>query len=730
MGWLDRYFPPERILSVGGGVSRLRTDDTVGRALPLVMAVAIKENQDLTEAILLNEKTGTVSSFKKFNRYAKNNSLVGLPNTTLVGSSFNLSLIAEIVRTDIAQTYPLANGILNSDVSSGVLTAATHHKFILQTQKDYNLTTNIFKHNSIDYYLTGYTPIVNPTGGFTGGFPTYEQTEDGTQYQIGYNNLVAAPITTGYTITGTKVSDGTPISFTITAELPPTYTYVWRDYFYQEVLNDYWTVYYTYSGRKYIWLKQKSSLNIFSTISLSANNTNTPELQFAPIIKLRDNKVKVTPATELHRQTSKVLKTLNLDVDAINDAITDGYVEDVAVLLTSNLISTHMDQLAYNYAFFESMAKYTSISSISSDPNSTEGTRLAISKDGVFANSVNWVYINKTIDNIGVLTSDYQYEIQNNTLIYSFDSDGGILSSGPDNLYCDYIIRKKTSSTTYDEIYVTGLNTSYVVIASENDAARFSVEMTAASGAQLVIPFSYEIANKVPKKYLETLYLRCLHIVVFSKAVSYVKWYQSTFFQFFMLVVIVVITIYNAPAGASLSTALLYIAKIVVMQYVLKQLLTKALEDGNKYIQAVAVIAYVVAQVYFFSGDNTGWLQNTSMIITSANALVTADNILIQLEAEALLEEQIALDLDLARFDSLFEEMKEDQLNQEAAERYLKISNLFRKFGEFPISLLDAQLEQFNADISEQSDLIKEFYDNSLLLPEVTSSVVESPTLV
>ena len=185
-------------------------------------------------------------------------------------------------------------------------------------------------------------------------------------------------------------------------------------------------------------------------------------------MKLRDNKQNVIAS-----QIAEVLKVLGLDADAINAGITNSDVEDVAILLSSNLISIHMDQLAYNYAFFDYMQEHTMISSISSNLADVGGTRLGISKDGIFNAGVYWSFINEVTDKIGVLTKEYTYEIQNNTLGYHY-SEGVKVYQGVSNNYCDYIIRKRTSPTTYNEIYVSGLSTSYTISASEGDAADIS----------------------------------------------------------------------------------------------------------------------------------------------------------------------------------------------------------------------------------------------------------------
>jgi hypothetical protein len=720
-------FSSKRIVQVGGGVSRLREDAFIRNTTGLIVNSALINNQDLTQAILLNEMTGTVSSFKQFLRLGRRSSTIGTPTSSFLYTSIDKNQLSEAIRTDISQSYPVASEINDADVYSGPLNYSDHVKYALQENNSYNITTDIFVYGGINYY-----------------FDSYVNQFSGTDH-------------TGYTINGTKVGfPAITVSFTLAVPLPAaTFLEPGIDEFGSlgmvEYPINYWVVYYTHAGRMYIWINDMI-LDIFTEITLGITKYSNPELEFAPIIPIRNDHVKVTSGVAFN-EAKRALKLIGLEPNAVNDQITDSKVEDVYITLFSNLISAHQDQLAYNYAFFEYMdgfgigePEFTTIdtgflnySSVSPD------NRLNVSHPGVYTAVFSWGYIEKTRNIVGTLAEEYTYELAATTYnSWLFNTEVG-----------DYIIRKRTSPTTYDQLLVRNFATSYVVKAGR-DVKAFSVPTTAVSGSQLVIPFSYKIALSIPGKFRETLFLRCMHVGVFSKVVTKQKWYQQSWFSFLILVVTIIYAIYStdwtAVASAleaasaeliaeyalqgiviSASTAtLIILAKYALTQYILKAILIKVLASTNSsFLKIFASIAYVYISMQL-SGANS--LSTGKQIIAGGKSLLEASNVLmnanLQQDFKSLTKEQKQYDLALKQLQPEMDRLDAIAADQDRGYQALTIMNMFKEAGE--AFVLESDINEYDnrPNVDDQIGMIAEYVNNALKLLDPPTLILESETLL
>jgi hypothetical protein len=724
MGWFD-WFDDERVVQVGGGVSRIREDAFIKNTTGLVVNSALINNQDLNQAILLNEITGTVSSFKQFNRVAKASSTIRVPTTSFVYSTIDKNQLAAAIRSNISKSYPIAANIADSDVSSGSLTSADHSKYALQENKSYNLTTNVFTHLGVDYNFVSYV----------------DQFSGSTHI--------------GYTINGTKVTAPfTPIAFTLAVPKPAgTILVPATDEFgfptIVELPREYWTVFYFHAGRRYIWIADLT-LSIFSESSLTVNPTTNPELEFAPIIPIRNDKVNVNSGTAF-TQATKALKLLGLEPNAINAQITDPAVEDVYVTLFSNLLTPHIDQLAYNYAFFEYMDQFGVVDE-SSFNSANAGllagssvykfNKLSIAKTGVYDNNTSWGYIKKTTGIVGVLGADYTYTL----------TDPGITQWILGVPVGDYTIRKRTGAITYDEILVKNLALSYTVFASAGDVMAFSVPVTVDSGAQLVIPFSYKIALNLPGKYRETLFLRCVHVGLFSKTVQEIPWYKQAWFADLLLIAIIVYAVYSGNLQLLIeaieveavvaellleisfeAALILVIAKYTITQIVLKIILTKILASSgnNSVFKLLAVVAYVYISIQMAGGDS---LSTVKQALIGGKAVLESNNILLQ---SNLQKEYAAFGKELETYkgiqekiDPLMEQFKAIEASQANATQALDILNMFKEAGENFVLPSDIDAYDQQASIQDQTDMISLFVSNALKLIDPPTLILESETLL
>jgi hypothetical protein len=731
MGFFDfDWFDDERIVQVGGGVSRIREDSLIRNTTGLVVNAALLNNQDLSEAIRLNEMTGTISSFKRFERVARASSTIGIPTTSFVYSTISKEQLASAIRSSIGQAYPLSSEIEDEDVSSGSITSFAHSKYALQENKAYNLTTNVFTHLGIDYNFTSYV----------------DQFSGSTH--------------TGYTINGTKTTAPfTPVTFTLAVPRPPaTASLAATDEFGSPITVtvsiEYWTVYYTHLGREYIWIADLTT-TVFSESQVGVNINDNPELEFAPIVPLRNNKTNVTSGTAFTEAT-KALALLGLEPNAVNAQITQPEVEDVYVTLFSNLITSHMDQLAYNYAFFEYMDNFGIVdeSSFNALNNGLlDGSsvypfnKLSVSKSEVYNNNTSWGYIRKTEGIVGILGADYTYSL----------ADPGVTQWVLGVAVGDYTIRKRTSPVTYDEIFVKNIALSYTVFASEGDVKGFSVPVTPSSGAQVVIPFSYRIALSLPGKYRETLFMRCLHVGIFSKSVQVLEWYQQAWFTDLITIAAIVYAVFStdwskvalalelaaeelvlelafAGIDIGLSTAtLIIIANYAVTQIALKLVLAKVLTSGgnNNLLKFLAIAGYAYISIQMSGGDS---LSTVKQVLMGGKAVFEGGNILIQdnlkKEYTAFSKEMEALKNVRADLDSLTEKYKAIDAAQANSTEALNIRNLFREAGQGFATDVDVNAYDQRANIADQPDMISQFVANALKLIDPETLIIESDSLL
>ncbi len=817
MGWFSTK--KKTIVSVSGAIFRVRGDDSIKNTTGLIIGSAVLNNQDITEALLLNELTGTKSSYNLFNRKCKASSTIGLPSTSLTYTTINKEQLAAAIRASIGQSYPSGSDIADQDASIKSIEAIDHHKYALQSSNNFNVDTNVFTYTGLDYYLDSYvdlgsdytinghrdqTTTTTVTDAYTvffgtaPGFPvanwlvlrnrvtdvvvTYNPTGTGSSSsssvdtyslydQIG-DPWGLMPLTGTVTVCAipahvslcypavTPVTVVQSVSFYISAPKPPSTesvtTYNNTENGVETVVTIiplfYWVVYYTRLSRRYIWIGRADSVDFLENTT-GVNTSTNPELQFAPIVPLRNDR-----STVINAQTKRALKTIGLDADVLNGQITQPEVEDVYVSLFSNLITGHMDQLAYNYAFFESMDRFGI--NISGGRNT-----LSVQYGGIYSNETSWDQIIKTTGLRGTLPAEYTYTLTPYVAHETgIDENGAVFETLTETKSGHYTIRKRVTANTYDEIQVIQLATSYTVVASGGVVLAFSVDIEPSSGAQIVIPFSYEIANSIPPKYRETLFMRCTQIGLFTKTVQVIKtkWYQQDWFQILVIIITIIVIVYTgydisslitnplttigsqAAAletvyGISYAAALaIAVADYIITQYALNLVMKKVLSevaDKGVLTQILTVVAIAYTSGVLGGGEG---ISTTKEMLATTKTIASAGFQIAQMNLQNGLKKDIKdFNLELSKLEEiqnrlkpLFDEFKKDEIAQQKGQEYLAISNLMKNMGEPMTTEMDVAASEQKADISEQPGMISVFVANALKLIEEETLMIESDTLL
>ena len=476
---------------------------------------------------------------------------------------------------------------------------------------------------------------------------------------------------------------------------------------------------------------------------LDALFNKPPELagSFFPFVYFRYNKVstnsnKTTPA---YLTSKKLVKYLNMDYDDVADNINKN--PDIADVLQAMMImavpanTTNKLEQQYLYDFFDNLygatgSQATSVPQLNlfNFQNKSPRIQTAIEiRDKLFKMNLNMADILKKIKT-GVIgpVGSYSSSVENYTYSYEHtsnapgDNDGTVTTTKTETLKA-HIYRKQIGPNVYIEISVRNLRMMYFV-----EGMHFT------TGDELdnilLVPIDRSISRTYSIVEREELYTRSLHYVFNSLVVTKIKWYQTGFFQFVMIIVAIVITVITQGAalqaflgaiaagtitvGAALLTILTNAAIYLVVGAVAKLFIKLVGIKVALLFAVVAAIAGVYTQDLLSCAANAPW---ADMLLQASSGLMNA--------IDATLKEQM-YDLlgEVKDFTALAAE--KDKL-LDAANDLLENRSLlspFVIFGESPDAYFSRTIHTGN--IGTQSlDMVHNFVNTSLELPTLSDTV-------
>ena len=231
--------------------------------------------------------------------------------------------------------------------------------------------------------------------------------------------------------------------------------------------------------------------------------------------------------------------------------------------------------------------------------------------DGNYRMDLGWSYINQTLvtGNIGKVNT-FTKEITSWTTSVTVTT--GPNSTTRDIYHNALIIRKQVSLTQYIELTVVNpIHLNYVY---PKDIIR--TDLKDAFGEEddrnnFIIPVRIDIANAMGVIKAHDLMYDSVRLVFNSYVRTKLKWYQTGLFKLLILVVAVVVSIFNAPAGVALMSAAM--AEIIISTIITTLVIGKmveiaisALEDllGEELALIIAVIATMFGYGKGFSYGN------------------------------------------------------------------------------------------------------------------------------
>jgi hypothetical protein len=172
-----------------------------------------------------------------------------------------------------------------------------------------------------------------------------------------------------------------------------------------------------------------------------------------------------------------------------------------------------------------------------------------------------------------------------------------------------HIYQHQIAPGLYEEISVFGMRMLYFVYQNYTTVAKDT-------DAILMIPLDNSITSKYSTLKREELYARSLHIIINSRVVTVLKWYQQKWFSIFLVIVAIVVTIISLgtawqsivaalAAGAS-AYAIAYMIFIAILKYLIVSYVVKLFIKlvGVKFALIAALVAAVASM--YGGGGNSG----------------------------------------------------------------------------------------------------------------------------
>lgn len=503
-----------------------------------------------------------------------------------------------------------------------------------------------------------------------------------------------------------------------------------------DLTKEYFHVSYLDNNKEYFWIYEKGA----GTYPILDHLIETPPTQklmgqFFPFAYFRYDKssMKNLEGTHEYESTEKLLDYLGMDLADIIDAVHENPdIDDVQQAMMMFVVPANTQnqlELDYLHTFFAQLAnvgEHQFKSELNANINAYFGglyeRRHAIEiKDKRFRMALSHGQIFKRLragrlGKIGHCSFSYESVSlphqttpgQNVSLSYGYDT---ITESR-------HIYRKQISTGVYEEIVVTNLQTKYHIYGSHSTLGDEQDNI-------LLVPLDYSIIKEYSIPDREKLYSRSLHFIFNSLVQQKVKWYESGFFGFILMVIAIIIMAYTgAPTIAALQAGTLTAAAVLVkilyasVKALVISVATRIIADVVG-VEIAMVLALLVAAYGFYEASSTpGGLKNApwaSTLLDTSVGLVKGASTKIQSQ---ILEVQGEISNFLADAEQAWEDLRESQKLLETD----SVLSPFVYLGESPDNFYNRTIHSGNLGVvSIQANSY--FVENALRLPEAPETL-------
>lgn len=382
---------------------------------------------------------------------------------------------------------------------------------------------------------------------------------------------------------------------------------------------------------------------------------------YYPIIPLRINNQNQVAEGMPHRQEIKqAAGYLRVDAVDINKNIEkqieeDGNnpPEDCIIMLGVEVADSNENAKEYLYRFFAhqyGLAKVTMEDYLyweSTKDNDPPPYNSVLIQDSTYKMSLEWLYITRSIHS-GTIGKQNKYYTEFTQGTNCYVGDGIYFSR--DTL----TLRHQLRDNQYEEIVVCGLVHSNWAIGKElRSTLKDAFDDPDGVGACFIVPLRRDLTKNMGAVKQHDLMNASVRMVVNDLLKHKLKWYQIEFFQYFLMIVSMVITIYFPPFGIAAMSALAvgYAVAQVLLMKLLAPVVVKAIEDilGEELALLISAIAS-----YYTGGQSAAAMFNSVTQVIGGAASIHFKNELEDIykelellgdETSKLLEEDLTRDL-------------------------------------------------------------------------------------
>jgi hypothetical protein len=505
---------------------------------------------------------------------------------------------------------------------------------------------------------------------------------------------------------------------------------------------DYFHVRYTVGGVVKFWMYRYGA-GTYPTLDTILEVEDGAIGSFFPFNYFRFDSQNENEDTESEAYTTskKMAKYLGLDYDLVADAIDANpdidYVTQAILLMAVPADTQEQVEIQYLFDFFNALHTSVGQNSISETHSaimaafdSTDFTKNAITiQDSrfklVLANG--GIHKRRVTGTLGAIGTHAMVMGTREVFVTEYVEAGEgpgtpteVLKEVKTHLY-----RRQVNHAQYDEVEVVALKLKYFVEGGYAVTADETDDI-------LLIPLDHSLTNGYKMLERELLYARSLHFVFNSVLVTKIAWYQTGLFQFVMIVVAVIVTIYTmgADGGAFLaavaagSTAAIVATGLVLLQKILIGLVigkiltifVKAVGVDVAIVLAVIAAAYGVYDAMQF-GSITGAPWAADLLQLASGLAKSVNQVIAGLSQDLLLEAS-----------EFSKQITEQTKTLDSAQELLENSNRlspFVIFGESPNDFYNRSVHAGNIG-AMGIQAISSYVDAALTLPKLNDTLGES----
>ena len=570
--------------------------------------VAVITEADITNALLKTVTTGVATSIPRIYNYAKNEYTLGLPQgTALDHGSINLSLIESILLSELGDPPVSVTGARYVDITPAIAV----YPHLLNTRKYSPVTNEITVYpEGIIWQPSGSPQDVNvATAAKKVTLQQAVVAADGISIDITYAQHIERPVVVlgpetehEYIIVLQFVQ--TDYTFTENVPLPEIVNITWGEKYLVAFYRHYDESGAIPIGEDIPWLYQLSS-HVYPELDPSA--ISITGLDYFPVIPLRYRNSDLTAIayeeTPLYITSKKLAKLANIDITAIAGKLNENpniaEMDHAYLMYGINLQTIVPESLKYLHKFFKNLYDLQSSNELDylinigtpyygTAPINTYQTS-TMNSNGVFTEYgldlfIDYDYV-KSLYDTGIIGNGKIGNIEKTTFTYGvtvsngFDENGVEIFTGEVRGGLTLALQIAVNYVHKIEIYGLSLrNTIYGYRGVQTVTMLDVIQNT--NENNLVIPLQYQLAQSFPLKDRNPIYADAMLLVINSYKVTDLKWYQTGWFKFVMIIIIAVVIYYTGQyylaeyaLAVGTATALMTSVAVAVGYFVAMQLL-------------------------------------------------------------------------------------------------------------------------------------------------------------